>query len=83
LRELTRWCQNEGSCGGAGDGHESGGEGGRCLGHTCMKEWFMEGCPHTCRGLKWCIVVIGGGNPMVGASHGLTSLFPTPYMFLL
>ena len=85
LRELTRWCQNEGSWGGAGDSH--GGEGGRCLGHVCMKEWSVEGCPHTCRGLKWCIVVIGGGNPMVGASHGPPSLFPplppTPYMCLL
>ena len=87
LRELTRWCQKEGSWGGAGDGHESCCEGGRCLGHMCMKEWSVEGCPHTCRGLKWCIVVIGGGNPMVGASHGLPSLFPplppTPYMCLL
>lgn len=79
FRELTSCCQNEGSCGGTagGDsGHKSGGEFERCLGHMCTKD--IEGCPHTCRGLKWCIGVVIGGKPMIGANHGFPSLFPPP-----
>ena len=85
---LTRWwwgCQYEGSGGSGGGagthvvggGGSGGGEWARCLGHMGINDWSMDGCPHTCRGLKWCMGVMGG-KPMVGASQGLISLFPPP-----
>lgn len=87
---LTRWwweCQKGSAAGGsgawggwtgtqAGSGVGGGGEGPKCLGHVFIMEWSTEGWPHTCKGLKCGIGVIGG-NPMVGASQGFTSLFPT------
>lgn len=85
LKELTRWCwecHNAGYWGGwgvAAGAQCSGCGGGVCECGACLGHMGIEGCPHTCRGLKWCIVVMGG-KPMVGATagHGLTSLFPPP-----
>jgi hypothetical protein len=55
------------------------GEWARCLGHICIGDWPMEGCPHTCNGLKWwCMGWVMGGNPMVSACHALMSLLPPP-----
>lgn len=87
---LTRWwweCQNGSAASGlawggwpatqGGDGVAGGGgKGAKCLGHMFITDWSTEGWPHTCKGLKCGIGVIGG-NPMVGASQGFTSLFPT------